>query len=148
MSMDKNTTLHPRRRSELTHVELCVDEQLKIYFKFHTWLNPTSVYAVMLRLKQLDWLDSFDMIVCEDISDMWELRKRVPKMAGRIICLYNYGDYSHEMPNAMGRLLYIIASYTYDLDAAVDIDEIEEYVIITYNQLWDVIEITSNYEKQ
>lgn len=84
----RNITLFPKRLSAVSHGHFVADQQ-GMSFRFHTYLNPQSVYGVMLRLRQASWLDSFDTIVCDSQEDMWEIRKRFPKVAFRTCYLWD-----------------------------------------------------------
>jgi hypothetical protein len=116
-----------------------------MYFKFDLCLNPQSVYGVMLRLKQASWLDSFEVIVVQDHDDMWEIRKRFPKVAGRVHDIYDQGsDWETSVP---ARWLYVEredARY-YSYEDATEWFEIDPEVTLKLEDLAPVATITSDY---
>lgn len=143
MTKGTDFILYPKRSSELTHGELCVDDQQRMYFKFHTYLNPTVVNAVMLRLEQASWLDKFQAIICEDEQDMWNLRRYVPKVAYKIQCLGNYSIIDDG--NMKDPVLWVSGHRQcgwYDEDF---IESQPPDFSIHIGQLWPVTPITINY---
>jgi hypothetical protein len=113
-------------------------------FRFHTYLNPQSVAGVMLRLRQASWLDSFDDIVCDEHEDMWEVRKRFPKVAYRVRYVHDGND---PVEGEIRRQLYVVnesgRSFNWheeDVWATVD-----PTVTLRLEDLAPVTAITSDY---
>jgi hypothetical protein len=126
----------------MTHGHFVAD-QYGMSFKFDTFLNPQSVYGVMLRLKQASWLDSFDDIVCYNSEDMWEVRKRFPKVSQRVRTI----DDLDESEDANGRQLCIQSEYSRisSWDMASDWYTINPLLSVYLEDLAPVATVTSSY---
>ena len=138
MAPAQSGTLSPKRATAVTHGH-CVVDQYGISFKYHTFLNPISVHAAMLRLKLCDWLVKYEYIVCETTEIMWELRKKLPGMSDQI-CIYTdlglvYGHKGKMLIVGSGRKTgaWKYGEFQFDAD------------YICSNLLWDITEITCSY---
>lgn len=113
-----------------------------MFFRFDHLLSPTFVYGAMLRLKQVDWLDRFNAILCTDEDLMWELRKKLPGFQGKIDNIWqwdyeNLAEYGFQHP-----ILVVVTKYHgYDVDFEIDDDDF----VVDQFDLWPVSTPTANY---
>lgn len=141
----RNTTLYPKRLSAMSHGHFVADKH-GMSFKFHTCLNPQSVYGVMLRLKQASWLDSFDHILCDTTEDMWEIRKRFPKVSARVHCIYDDEYELEDFDN--GKVLAITSPTTrhYAYHEETDWVMLDAVLMMELDDLAPVLAVTSEYK--
>ena len=122
-----------------------------MYFKFDPLLNPTFVYGALLRLKQVDWLDKFNTILCFDQDLMWELRKSLPGFQGPIEdgTFWSYQETLEDEEEQWKRPFLIVVNTTYqrhNMDMALWADEGQGDFIIDWQDMWAVATPTAKYK--